>query len=234
MAVIKSGASTDQMTVDATSKAARITLYDTAGTAISTAAGTALRVALYDASGNAVSVDSNALRVSLYDSGGTAFDVTAKGTQAANALGVQKLSDAGRVIQVWYAVNFTPTTSEALVTLTPATDGTVGSTGTSFTVTSGKKLRLVSLMMSLNCASTTAVGGTCWLVVSASGAVTTSSSHCATVGCGLVGTQTAQNGAGQCVSLGEGLELSGSMQLGITAKGINAAGFNVAVLGYEY
>src|ERR1044072_7677895 len=122
MAVIKSGASTDQMTVDATSKAARITLYDTAGTAISTAAGTALRVALYDASGNAVSVDSNALRVSLYDSGGTAFNVPAKGTRAASALGVKIPCGSRSLSQVWYTVNLSPTTRGPLVTLTPATD----------------------------------------------------------------------------------------------------------------
>lgn len=36
MAVIKSGASTDQLTVDATSKAARVTLYDSAGREVST------------------------------------------------------------------------------------------------------------------------------------------------------------------------------------------------------
>ena len=34
MAVIKSGATTDQLTIDATSKAARVTPYDTAGTAL--------------------------------------------------------------------------------------------------------------------------------------------------------------------------------------------------------
>src|SRR5689334_18447225 len=35
MAVIKSGASTDQLTVDPTSKAARVTLYDAAGNPVS-------------------------------------------------------------------------------------------------------------------------------------------------------------------------------------------------------
>lgn len=35
MAVIKSGASSDQLTIDATSKAARVTLYDTLGNALS-------------------------------------------------------------------------------------------------------------------------------------------------------------------------------------------------------
>lgn len=40
MAVIKSGASTDQMSVDATSKAARVTLYDTAGNVLSVGGGT--------------------------------------------------------------------------------------------------------------------------------------------------------------------------------------------------
>lgn len=38
MAIIKSGASTDQLTIDATSKAARATLYDTSGRPISSAA----------------------------------------------------------------------------------------------------------------------------------------------------------------------------------------------------
>lgn len=38
MAIIKSGASSDQLTIDATSKAARVTLYDTAGRAVHPAA----------------------------------------------------------------------------------------------------------------------------------------------------------------------------------------------------
>lgn len=38
MAVIKSGASTDQLTIDATSKAARVTLYDTSGRPVNSSA----------------------------------------------------------------------------------------------------------------------------------------------------------------------------------------------------
>src|SRR5882672_2507775 len=40
MAVIKSGNSTDQMTVDPVSKAAHVTLYDTAGNVLSVGGGT--------------------------------------------------------------------------------------------------------------------------------------------------------------------------------------------------
>jgi len=237
-ATIKSGASADLWTVDATSKAARGTLYDTSGNPISTAAGSALRTALYDASGNAVTVGSNRLLAYAYDSGGTALDATGTGTQAANAPGIQKLSDGSRTGGIsparfsWWAVDFTPSTSEALVGLKSSDLGGPGVN--SYGVTANKILRLVSLTMSLNCASTTAVGGTCWLVMSASGTVTTSSAHVATVGIGLVGTQTAQNGVGEATAILDGLELSGTMQFGVTAKGIAAAGFNVSVVGYEY
>lgn len=156
-----------------------------------------------------------------------------KGSQGANGVTTQDLKDAGRVIKV-FSASFSATTTEALVTLTPITDGTAGTTGTSFTVTAGKRLRVQSFAMALNAPSTTAVGGVVNLRMTASGAVAANSPLVATTGCGLAGTQVAQNGCSGHVIFPDGLELSGTQQFGISQKGIASAGFNVTLVAYEY
>jgi hypothetical protein len=163
---------------------------------------------------------------------GVVADVQPKGTQGANALATQDLKDSGRVIKIFTA-SFTAAATEGLVSLTPVSDGVPGSAGTSFTVTAGKRFRLQALM--LTCFNVTAAIHACQvnLRMSASGAVTASSPLI-----GTVGTTTAAATIGlansQAQSFPDGIELSGTMQFGISQIGIALAGQTVVLVGYEY
>jgi hypothetical protein len=155
--------------------------------------------------------------------------VTAKGTQGPFAVATQDLKDAGRVMKC-FSATFTAAATEALVTLTPVADGVAGTTGTSFTVTSGKKLRLVSLSVSTRNAGAAIQSVVCNLRIATS-AVTATSPLVASVGCG---TQIATASAADFGSMPLDMELSGTMQLGISQIGTATAGNTVTLVGYEY
>lgn len=163
---------------------------------------------------------------------GLVGDTQTKGVQGTVALMVQEFKDAGRVIRTFTA-SFTAAAAEALVTLTPATDGTPAATGTSFTVTAGKRFRIEAMF--LTCFNVTAAIHACQvnLRMSATGAVTTSSPIIGTVG---VTTPAATIGEAisQAQSFPDGMELSGTMQFGISQIGIALAGQTVVLVGYEY
>jgi hypothetical protein len=155
-----------------------------------------------------------------------------KGTQGSTGLSVQDLKDAGRVQKI-FSASFTAATTEALIALTPIADGTAAATGTSFTVTSGKRLRLQSLSVSTRNAGAAGQGVVCNLRVAASGAVTASSPLAATCAAGTY-LAIANVTNGNCVTFPDGLELSGTMQLGISQIGTATAGNTVTLIGYEY
>jgi hypothetical protein len=290
MAVIKSGASTDQLSVDATSKAARVTLYNSSGTELSSlpvsgsvsvsnfpvtqpvsisgsvpVTGT-VSVGNFPATqpiSGAVSVSnfpaSQAVTGTFFQatqpvsgtffqatqpiSGAvsvsntvptTAADTLSKGVQGATGFSVQSLIDAGRSIKTFSAFNASSVVSEALMTLTPQTDGTNGSTGTSFTVTSGKRLRLQQIVLSARPTTAAVVIDTFILRMSSSGAVTITSPVIMNVN--LTGPAAVIGaGAFMAISLPDGFELSGTQQFGISHVGTIATYVeNVSLIGYEY
>jgi hypothetical protein len=157
-----------------------------------------------------------------------------KGTQGATGFSTQDLKDAGRVIKTYGGFHFTPATTEGLVTLTPVSDGTAGSTGTTFAVTAGKRLRLQSMSVVSRASGTTAVGVQVSLRMTASGSVSASSPLVATIGAGLIGTQVAVAASSNFITFPDGIELSGTMQFGISQIGIATAGASVTLIGYEY
>jgi hypothetical protein len=155
-----------------------------------------------------------------------------KGTQGANGFSTQDLKDAGRVIKV-YSATFTAATTEALITLTPISDGAAGGTATSFAVTNGKRFRIQSLAVTVRNAGAAAQGVIVNLRMSASGAVTASSPLIGTVGAGTYLATANVVGAGMD-SFPDGIELSGTMQFGISQVGTATAGNTVTLIGYEY
>jgi len=159
-------------------------------------------------------------------------DTQTKGVQGTVALMCQDFKDAGRVMKVFTA-QFSATTTEALVTLTPLSDGTAGATGTSFTVTAGKRLRLQALF--LTTFNTTAAIRACQvnLRLSATGAATVTSPIIGTVA-SSTSAATIDLGTSQAQSFPDGVELSGSMQFAISQIGIALAGQTVVLVGYEY
>lgn len=157
----------------------------------------------------------------------------AKGTQGANALPTQDLKDSGRVYCNFGAVGITGSVSEALVTLTPYRDLTAGTATTTFAVTAGKRLRLQLLMLTWRNNTAAAGGVTIHLRLNAGAVAVTSPIH------GTLNASTALatvgSGTTTWVDLPDGLELSGTMQLGITQSAVTAVvGFDVNLVGYEY
>lgn len=170
------------------------------------------------------------LNVNISDVGGNA--ATTKGVQPATAIPTQDLKDSGRVIKVFTAT-FTAATTEAMVTLTPVSDGVAGSTGTSFPVTAGKRLRLQAIM--LTCFNATAAIHACQVNVrmNPTGAVTTASPLIGTVAVST-SAATANLSASQAQAFPDGVELSGNMQIGVSQVGVALAGQTVVLIGYEY
>ena len=163
---------------------------------------------------------------------GTAQDVNAKAVQGTNFGAVQMPKDTGRVIKIFQGV-FTPVTSETLVSLTPITDGVAGAAGTSFTVTAGKRLRIQAILLAIT-NTTAAIRGTeVTLRMTATGAVIATSPIVAIVGA-TTSAATINLAASQSQGFPDGIEFSGSMQIGVSANGTALAGSTVTVIGYEY
>jgi hypothetical protein len=160
------------------------------------------------------------------------FPTQSKGVQGTLALMVQDFKDSGRVVKV-YTAAFTAAAAEALVSLTPASDGAAGAASTSFSVTAGKRFRIQALFLSTFNTTAAIHGCQVNLRMSATGAVTTSSpiigSVAATTAAATVGLA-----ASQAQSYPDGIELSGTMQFGISQVGIALAGQTVVLIGYEY
>lgn len=144
---------------------------------------------------------------------------------------------AAKNYKVYQGINFTAATTEAMITLTPATDWVNGSTGTSFTVTSGKRLVLLGMSCVTKNAGAAAQGVIVRLRVSASGVAATTSPAAAVCGAGtLLATANIVNG--MAVQLTQAfptiVELSGTQQVGISQIGTATAGNDVTLWGYEY
>lgn len=139
--------------------------------------------------------------------------------------------DSGRVSRTFQAT-FTAAATEALVTLTPMTDGVAGTAGTSFGVTTGKRLRLQSLSVTTRNAGTAGQGVVVNLRVNPTGAVTATSPMFATAGAGT--SLAVANVVGQgAVMFPDGIDLGGTMQFGITQVGTATAGNTVTLVGFE-
>lgn len=223
MAEIKSGASTDKLTVDATSKAARVTPYNSSGTETGTA--------------------SAPLRVD--PTGTTSQPVTGptltKGTQGATGFSVQDLKDAGRSTICFYATTAAAgaTTTETAISLTKSADTSATSAANSWVVTSGKRFRITMISFATRGNNTaTAQTTTFNFRINTGGAVTTSSTP-VILSARSATPATANSWDRVVMPLPDGLELvgDGTMQFGVTAAATyvtNAPTWDVTIVGYEY
>lgn len=165
----------------------------------------------------------------------TASDILTKGTQAATGFSVQNLKDAGRSIKTYSAIGVAGVVAEAMLTLQAQSDGTNGATGTSFSVTAGKRFRAQQLI----CCARTGAAAANWsrfvLRMSASGAVTIASPVTAVID---LPAPAAALGVGQQptqIPLPDGLELSGTQQFGLSHIALAATNIeSVTLIGYEY
>lgn len=157
-----------------------------------------------------------------------------KGVQAQIFVPTQDAKDSGRVVKTYIATATAGVTTEAMMTLTPLSNFTAGATGTSFTVTAGKTFRVQSVAAIIRATAATAVSGIIRLRISASGAVTTATTPALALGMPPT-SATINSGNSNSTSFPDGLELSGTMQFGISQLvTATSASIDVMIIGYEY
>lgn len=256
MAIIKSGNSTDQLTIDPTSKAARVTLYDAAGNTPPAAAipvsvtgiintddvsssstgalvpAEAIQIGLNKAGTLvAATADVNGnLNVNISDVGGNA--ATAKGVQPVAAIPTQDLKDSGRTSITLYADRVAGVAAEALMTLSINKAGTV-TTGASYTVTNGKIFRIQSLNAEI--LNTTTVANRVLVRVRVAPTVLVTSPIVA-MAMAAASAALAASGATDPHSYPDGIEIQGGQQIGVSQLStVTTAGIvSVTIVGYEY
>ena len=170
--------------------------------------------------------------MSLEEVSGLPFVTSLKGVQATNALPVQNLLDSGRVLKS-YSATFTAATTEALVSMTPIADGVAGGAATSFAVTATKRLRLSQMCVTTRNAGVATQGVVVQLRMINTGAVTATSPLVGTASAGT-SMAVANVASGGCISFPDGMEMSGTMQFGVSQIGTATANNTVVVHGFEY
>ena len=147
---------------------------------------------------------------------------------------VQNLKDSGRVIKTYVATATAGVTTEGILTLTPYANMVASSTATSFAVTSGKRLRLQSMVLTWRNNTAAAGGVTVRFRTNASGTAIVSSPVQFALFAGTT-SATAGQGASNILTFPDGLELSGTMQFALTQLAVGTVvGLDVSVIGYEY
>lgn len=157
-----------------------------------------------------------------------------KDTQGATGFSVQSLKDAGRTYINFYVDRIAGVTTEALVTMTINKNGAT-TTGTSYTVTAGKTLRIQNLSCEILNTTTTANRVTVRVRSAGSGAVSaTSPVVCGTSAAAVAALAT--SGASSEESYPDGIELPSATIFGITQLcSVTTAGVvSAQLIGYEY
>ena len=138
---------------------------------------------------------------------------------------------AARTPVVLYLDEITGITSEALATMNINKGGST-STATSYTVTTGKTLRVQAVIFSCLNSSTTAVKGRLRLR-SAATVLATSPVFCSMV-CGGVGA-VANEGSETSVNFSDGLEFAAGQQVGLShLESSTSSTVSACIVGYEY
>ncbi len=163
---------------------------------------------------------------------GLVGDVQTKGVQGVNAQVTQDFKDSGRTYVVLYADRIAGVTTEALITMTINRGGSI-TTGTTYTVTAGKTLRIQSINSEIQ--NTTTVVNRVLTRVRSGTSVTVASPI---VGMSMAASSAALATSGNTDphSFPDGLEISGGQQIGISQLcNVTTAGIvSITVIGYEY
>lgn len=162
-----------------------------------------------------------------------------KGTQGANGFSVQELKDAGRTSVILSLTKATAITTAALVTLTQKKGTATTTTGTSYTVASGKTLRIQSIFVGITNITTAAVDNVAVSLrmgAASGGAVSVTSDVMAEVEAGItLGTATLGNSGNASVNFPDGLEIPAGQNLGVSMLSLNIdAAVTVVIVGFEY
>lgn len=233
MATIKDGnGGTDQLSIGATSKAARITPYDVNGVVglpLPAGASTETTLAAINTKTPPLGQAAMAAATPIVVASDQSVIPTVLKTDAGVSLG------KARNMFSLTAMNFTSAVAEGLITLTPAVDYANASTLTSYQVPAGKTLVLLGLSLSTRNAGAAGQGIRCAIRVSPSGAVTTASPVLAILGVGT-NLAIANITGGATMGLSQlpfgTIEIAATFQIGITQIGTATAGGDVSLWGY--
>lgn len=165
--------------------------------------------------------------------GGVAVVAQAKGAQATNFVPVSQPKDTGRTYTVFTIDRVAGVASEALATMSINKAGTVTSS-TSYTVTTGKILRLTTLVVTILDSTTTTVNGRVRVRSAATVTATSGIVIASDVG-NFPGTAAAGLGAGEEIAIPDGVEIAAGQQIGISQiLSSTSSTLSVCLIGYEY
>lgn len=173
----------------------------------------------------------------------TAFSVNAtpptltKATQGATGYSTQDLKDAGRVIvnAATAIAGVTAVTTEALLSLNISRDGAATAGATTHAVTSGKRWRVTGMVCSIRSTSAAVLSGRVSLRMNPSGAATASSPIIATASMTQQAAALVEAGDTCVIMFPDGIEFSGTMQIGLSQVCSAITGVVYAsLIGYEY
>jgi len=161
-----------------------------------------------------IASDQSTLPANITQVGNVAVAATSKGLQGTNFVPVQQPKDSGRTYVTFYIDAITGVTTEALVTMNINTAGTV-TTGTSYSVPSGKTLRLTSYSVTIRATSTSAITGRIRVRSAATVAATSGIIFNADIpvvsNAGVVG-----EGVNVSYNVPDGVEIAATQQIGIS------------------
>jgi ribosomal protein L27 len=133
------------------------------------------------------------------------------------------------------AANTTGATSDTILTLTPTRDGVAGSTGTSFTPTSGKRIALTAMSVTWRNATAAAGGVICFLRSNGAGATVATSPLLFALASGALTAATIGHSNGATVIFPKPIVLVVGGSVGVSQLALGAvAGLYMTLQGYEY
>lgn len=160
-----------------------------------------------------------------------------KGTQGANGFSVQDLKDAGRTLFSAATVigGVTAVATEALLSLVATRAGVAAAGATSLAVTAGKTLRVTSIVASVRSSAATVLSGRVALRMNPAGAVTATSPIIVILSMTQQAAALAEAGDTCVLPIPDGLEFSGTQQIGLTQVCSGTGGVVYAsIVGFEY
>lgn len=192
----------------------------------------------YDvSSGNNITFDVAQALVSTNPPSYATGNIAQLSLTTAGALRAQDLKDAGRTYVSFTATAIAGVISEALVSFTQNRQGTTTASVTSYTITSGKTLRITSISYSVKSAAAVIAFSRPALRHNTAGATTAASPIA--YQCPEINTNSATSGTGIAISipLPEGIEFFGNGTQTIGVSHLDQATtniLNITIHGFEY
>jgi hypothetical protein len=169
--------------------------------------------------------------------GGNAVNTVAKATQGARALTTQDMKDSGRSYVSFTALAAAGVTAEALLSFAQNKQGVNTAGVTSYTITSGKTLRITSIGVSVRSGAAAVAFSRLALRHNTAGATTTASPIAYLVPEANTLNATSGSGGDVIVDIPDGIEFFGNGTQSIGVSHLDQATtniLNVTVYGYEY